>query len=515
MKSKHIPFSDLNISDLNNLLSTIERLTDIGIWELDFQTRLLTWSEGFYRILGLSKEILPDMKIYHDMLDIEGRAKLDGSIQQLFFSKKPVDFEHIVWTKEGKSFYARSYLNLVSTNKGNRITGILKSIEKQKKSQEEIEKLSLVASETSNAVAIMDKKLRVEWINNSFTKITGFYLEEIKDIFFQKLLIHDPILSNKEELYQKLIKTPSLSREIKIKNKKGDDIWVLINVSTQNNLNLNILKYIWILSDISEKKTQEEKLYSSIRYARRIQENILFKNKSIEKSFSDFLVYFRPRDLISGDFYWLAEKGDKLFIALVDCVGHGIPAGLLSIAGNNLLNEALNSRIKKEPHRILNRLQRNIMNLLYREDQDNQQKTGTEGMDIGLCVLDKEKKKLHFSGARVPLFYTHKLDNNPVQMFEINPDRYSIDGIHKKKFSTQTLDLNLSSSITFYLSSDGYKDQINMKYKKLGRKEMKKTLLYISQMSFYEQKEYLEKFLSDWMGHKHQVDDILVIGFKI
>ena len=253
---------------------------------------------------------------------------------------------------------------------------------------------------------------------------------------------------------------------------------------------------------------QKQEITDSIQYAQRIQDAILPPAELLEALLPEHFIYFKPRDIVSGDFYWVAHKDDKLVIAAVDCTGHGVPGAFMSMLGHSFLNEIVNNYKISQPGRILNRLRDTLKKALHQTGKMDETK---DGMDIALCILDLSSKMIQFSGAYNPLFM---IRNNEIT--ELKGDRMPI-GIHfdeKKSFTSH--DLQLKKGDAVYLFSDGYVDQFGgLKGSKFKMEPFKKLLLEIHNESMEEQKEILDEELEKWRGDLNQVDDILVIGFKI
>ena len=255
---------------------------------------------------------------------------------------------------------------------------------------------------------------------------------------------------------------------------------------------------------------QNQNITQSINYAKGIQQAMLQNQDTLNDYLKDAFIFFKPRDIVSGDFYWFKEvtipDGSKRFIvSAIDCTGHGVPGAFMSLIGFNLLNEITNSGIYKA-NEILEALHIGVQETLKQKENANQ-----DGMDMALCVIDIENKTVEFAGAKNPVVY---IQNN-----EINVIKGSQNGIGGKdenvKFQLNTI--TVDQPTWFYIFSDGYIDQFGGE---LGRKFMisnfKKYLLKIHSLSNKEQRELLKQNLLEWRGTKYnQLDDVLVIGFKL
>ena len=259
---------------------------------------------------------------------------------------------------------------------------------------------------------------------------------------------------------------------------------------------------------------KHREVMDSVNYAKRIQEAVLPSLKHIETCFPQSFVLFKPRNIVSGDFYWFSQKDGKVIIASVDCTGHGVPGAFMSLIGNTLLNHIVNEKGITEPAEILNQLNREVNHSLHQSETGSQSR---DGMDIALCVFDLPLQEINgnitmqYAGANRPLYY---LNNNVLD--EIKADKFPIGGLDyndMKKFTTQTLHLQKNSAI--YISTDGYADQFGHNDKKLKTKKFKEIILSIQDKPMEEQKEHLDQFIENWKGVQEQTDDILVIGIKV
>lgn len=262
-----------------------------------------------------------------------------------------------------------------------------------------------------------------------------------------------------------------------------------------------------------EIEQKNKNITASINYAERIQEAFLPFEEEIHKVFPDSFVLLKPRDIVSGDFYWFHENEQNAIISAADCTGHGIPGAFMSMIGNTLMNQIIREKNITDPGKILKLLDQEIVKALR---QDQGEKTSDDGMDITICTYNKQQKTLEFAGANNPLYFIR----NGEEVERIKGDPYGIGGVHpklkEKKFTTNTLEI--TNDTYCYIFSDGYVDQMGgEKGKKFKSGPFKNLLLDIHTKSFEEQKNILDDTIEKWRerGQKQQIDDILVIGFKL
>jgi serine phosphatase RsbU (regulator of sigma subunit) len=260
----------------------------------------------------------------------------------------------------------------------------------------------------------------------------------------------------------------------------------------------------------------------SIKYARYIQTSILPREDHLKSSLGEHFVLFRPKDIVSGDFYWVSKVEKIVVAAVADCTGHGVPGAFMSMLGAAFLNEIINKEYITHPAVVLRRLRKEVIHSMQQRGDSGEQQ---DGMDIALCAIDHENMKLQFAGANNPLYLVRKSDKKPAgeirsesgdyRLYEIKGDHMPI-GIYYKMDNFTLHEIDILKGDMFYMFSDGFADQFGgPEGKKLGYRTFRECLLKSSLESLKEQKESLEKMYESWIGNNSQIDDIIVIGFKI
>jgi serine phosphatase RsbU (regulator of sigma subunit) len=253
---------------------------------------------------------------------------------------------------------------------------------------------------------------------------------------------------------------------------------------------------------------QKELILDSIHYAKRIQSAILPPSQLLKEHLSDHFILFKPRDIVSGDYYWAREKDQKLLIAVADCTGHGVPGGFLSMLGISSMNEIVNRSTVLNPGEILEQLREVVIASMH---QTGSRDEAQDGIEIALCVIDLKKKSMDYAGANRPLYLVR---DGSVQ--HIRPDRMPI-GIYEQDpvpFKKHTIKLKKGDSI--YLFSDGYVDQLGGPLRKTFRAiNFRKLLLEVQDQPMEKQKAILLENMALWQGEVEQIDDVLVMGIRI
>lgn len=257
----------------------------------------------------------------------------------------------------------------------------------------------------------------------------------------------------------------------------------------------------------AELEIREKNMTDSLIYAQRIQEALLPSEGYFRKHFEDSFILFKPKDIVSGDFYWIGEKGDRIFVVAADCTGHGVPGALMSMIGHEIVENTINENNIEMPSQVLSVLNRGLEKTFNREKN-----IGTiirDGMDIGLCVIDKKRKKLAYSGAFFPLY----LIRNKT-LTEIKGDKLII-GMNPDGAPYTDHEYDLKEDDILYIFSDGYVDQFGgTDNKKFMYRRFRYLLLSIHGFPFDNQKAILDENIRNWMGKNVQVDDMMVIGFR-
>lgn len=282
--------------------------------------------------------------------------------------------------------------------------------------------------------------------------------------------------------------------------------------------NLNTLKdsYNRELEETVQLRTGEleksnNNIKDSLRYAKRIQTSLLSSEELLNDHFSEHFLFYQPKDIVSGDFFWFNQKGDKFTIAAVDCTGHGVPGAFMSILGQNMLNEIVNSRSIYQPNEVLAELNHAVRKALKQTENGHSSSSSNDGMDVGMITYCLTHHTMSFSGARRPLYL---FCNGELQV--IKGSRFSIGGKKNQIKIFEEHQVNVKEGDTLYLFSDGYIDQFGGEDdRKFMAKRFQNLLTEIQDLPMATQRVHIQKTLNRWMGKRKQLDDILIVGIKL
>lgn len=310
------------------------------------------------------------------------------------------------------------------------------------------------------------------------------------------------------------VSNETITTEMEFPSLMGDRV-MQVNAIPEYDEHETLESVLVVSHDISERKAIEleiqnknKKINDSINYAKRIQNAILPNNRLINKTLPDSFILYKPRDVVSGDFPWFVQIKNDIFIAAVDCTGHGVPGALLSLIGYFLLNDIVRSRKITEPGKILDLLDEGVTQTL-RQDQDDS--ATKDGMDIALCRIDAETRTIEYAGAHRPLYYM-----KGGVMDEIKGNKFPIGGgIFKNQTNFTTTRIELAKGDSFYFSSDGFPDQFGgPEVRKFGPKKTRELIERTHTMPMKEAMGVFDHEWESWKGEHKQTDDVLLIGIK-
>lgn len=312
------------------------------------------------------------------------------------------------------------------------------------------------------------------------------------------------------------------SLDDKLKKLEHENQMLTMNVEELTVTNTHLVSATWreremkqqlaaTLEELTETKkvvdAQHKSITDSINYAQRIQHAIIPTDEEIASHFKETFVYFKAKDVVSGDFPWLFKTDKYVYIAAVDCTGHGVPGAMMSLIGNLLLKDIV-SKKDVDPATLLYDLHWGVVKTLKQDVGDN--KTA-DGMDVAMCRIDLESNEVQYAGAHRPLYHVRK-----GELEQFKGDKYPIGGNQyegKNSFSNHILSFEEGDLIYFF--SDGFTDQFGGPDQlKLGPKRTRELLLGNSHLSMKEQHSKVKETFESWQGETRQIDDVLLIGIK-
>ena len=339
-------------------------------------------------------------------------------------------------------------------------------------------------------------------------EFTGKMLDEIQvDI--------DVVKSWKLLLNEVKLKNENISEEVTFNNTSNNEGARIMQINAIPEYNDNVLESVLMVAhDITERKEAElliqdknKKINESINYSKRIQNAVIPDTKAITNIFKESFIFYHPKDVVSGDFPWMMEKGDEIYVAAVDCTGHGVPGAMLSLVGNFLLNDIIRNGNSLSPAVILDKFDEMVNTTLATEKNDSQIK---DGMDIALCKINVKTKKLEYAGAHRPLYHVAK-----GELTEFKGDKWAIGGgVYKNQTKFTNYELNLKKGDAVYIFSDGLPDQFGgPNNRKFGPQRIKEIVMGNSD-DILKTHEVMKNDFSNWMIDQKQTDDVLLIGIK-
>jgi len=350
------------------------------------------------------------------------------------------------------------------------------------------------------------------------------YPDAINNLEFYKLY-NDSLFSESKmkQITELQTKYETKKKEQQIDNLESEKLINEMKIKRQRNFSFSLmlgflLVFLFILVLFRQNKKirlanqllayQKKQITDSIEYASRIQSAVLPPAEFISGIIPEHFILFKPRDIVSGDFYWISQKEGKTIIAAVDCTGHGVPGAFMSMLGFAFLNEIVNKEKSLVPNIILNQLREYVKESLHQTGQENEAK---DGMDIALCVIDQKNNTLQFSGA-----YNSLLLYRGKEIITLKADRMPI-GIHmSEKTSFTNHEITTLPGDCIYIFTDGYIDQFGgNEGRKLKINAFKNLLKSLQNLHMKDQKKEIEKSYYDWKGNCEQIDDILIIGVRL
>jgi PAS domain S-box-containing protein len=548
-------------------LSIVAAQTDNAVTIMDKDGNFEWVNVGFTKLYGYTLQLLKNERD-ENLRNASQNPDINKLMDKCLADKKTITYESKNITRSGREVWIQTGLTPILSQEGevSKLITIETDITRIKNAEEEIrnqymkileqstileethkelERLSLVASETENAIAIMDAAGNFQWINDGYFRLIGYSFSQLVNEYSRNIITKDIEPEVKIQIKRCIEDLVPVTYETLWKSREGKEVWVQTTLTPIVDKKNNLKSLISISSDISKLKfaeqeirqqseelmaqkeeliiqkdqieLQNQNIKASISYAQTIQNAILPSKNILNKSFESFVIY-KPKDIVSGDFYWHAyhpsHNGNpaKHFIAVVDCTGHGVPGAFMSMIGSQLLNEIVIEKGKDIPSQILEIMHREIVQILKQAKGEN-----NDGMDVCLCRIEYDgngSSKLMFAGAKRPLYY---FKNTEKSLNYIKGTRKSIGGTQAKRNQEKFIDheVMLNKGDLIYLTTDGIIDQPSPDRLRFGSFRLIDLLKEIAEQPIDLQKDLVEKALFNYQQLEQQRDDVTFMGIKV
>ncbi len=486
------------------------------------------WNKGAEKIFNYASREILDKNIHQVLTPDEYRTKAFEMFNHFKHNgkgnglNKTIEIEAL--RKNGEKFPIELYITPLKIKDKWNAVGIVSDITERKKYEKKLKdseiKFKTIFNSSYAGISILTYDgIHID-TNPNCEKIHGYTREELIGKKFRDFSHPDDIVHSATAV--KLLLTGQKEKvelEVRLFHKNTNEIIWIYAVMTKytqisDKSNNDILV---VFQDITKQKIAEEKLaykneliksahkniLDSINYATTIQQAILTDERTIANYIKDFFIFFKPKEKVSGDFYYFNKINNITVIAIADCTGHGVPGGFLTMLGITYLHDIIRREEAHTPAKVLNILRDRIKEIFKSFDEQNK-----NGLDMALCFIDEQKNKLQYAGAYNPLIIIR--DNN---LIEYKATRNPI-GFYPVEIPFKNEMIELQNNDVIYLYSDGFQDQLGYNYKKFMSKNFKKLLLKIYNLPTIEQKNILRKTFEDWKKGKEQTDDVTIFGMK-
>ncbi len=489
----------------------------ITIYEEDENIRYI--SPSVENILGYTQAEMigqNDLKNIHK----EGIKKFHEMFKQLIenpFNQVTIQYEY----KTKNEDYI--WLEATGTNKLSdpAIQGIIvnsRDITERRRAEQEQRmrsKMQALSENSPDLITRLEGNGAISYINPMIETYVGGKAEKFLNKMVDTVDIDESITNQWTKILEDVRdQNAKVSMEMDFPSVLGDRI-MQVNAIPEFDEQENIESVLVVSHDITERKgieleiqSKNKKINDSINYAKRIQGAILPNTAIINQVFPESFIFYKPRDVVSGDFPWFMQVGDDLYIAAVDCTGHGVPGALISLIGYFLLNDIVRSRKISDPGIILDLLDEGVTKTLRQDADDSKSK---DGMDIGICKVNLKKSEVEYAGAHRPLYFMQK-----GEMTEIKGNKFAIGGgRYRNQTNFTNTKIKVSKGDSIYVCSDGYPDQFGgPENRKYGPKRTRELIAKLHKKPSPEIHKLMAKDWEDWKGDTKQTDDVLMIGIK-
>lgn len=502
------------------LYSLLENASEL-ITIYDENQKLKYVSPSVKKILGYTEEEMFAGKDF-DRINKKGQTTINKMFEELLAepdTSKVIQYSYL--NKHGNiMFLETTGRNLINDTAINGLILNTSDITERKRAEKEQRmrgQMQTLSDNSPDIILRVDLNRQFFYANPAVEKFTGIKADEFHKKHLNEIGLEKEVTSFIDQTVEEVKKAKDKIHKEVIFQVDGENLTMNVNAIPEFNEDDRLETVLFILHDITElKKIEQEikekntKITDSINYAFRLQNAILPSQKLIKQYFPDSFMLYLPRDIVSGDFPWFYEKDDDLYIAAIDCTGHGVPGAMLSLVGYFTMNQILSQPEVLSPGEILNQLHKGVQTTL-RQDKDGA--SARDGMDVALCKINLKKMEMEYSGAHRPLYFV-----KDGELIEYKGTRAAIGGIPKAGkpepvFENYVLKIEKNNSIFFF--SDGLPDQFGgpegRKYfpKRIREKIMENIDSPMSQVFNVFKQDYQE-----WLGDGTPIDDVLIIGMR-
>ena len=500
----------------NRMASLLENASEVvTIYEENQVIRYI--SPSVQRIFGYTQEELIGHSDLEHITEEGQKAFLDMFSALIKKPKQSVTVQYLYNTKDrGEVWVETTGTNLLDDPAVQGVVLNARDITERKRAEQEERmrsKMQALSENSPDLITRLDKEGTFFYINPTIETYTGqapseFLNKRVADASFEPSVIDEwlKILGEVDSSQE------TVAKEIDFPSQLGDRV-MHVNAIPEFDEEEQLESVLVVSHDITERKqieleiqSKNKKINDSINYARRIQGAILPDNQIIKQVFPESFIFYKAKDVVSGDFPWFMQRGEDTFIAAVDCTGHGVPGALISLIGYFLLNDIVRSRGVSDPGEILDQLDDGVTKTLRQDSEESQSK---DGMDIALCRI--RKNEIQYAGAHRPLYYMQK-----GEMVEVKGNKFPIGGgIYKNQTNFTTTTIKAAKGESIYFCSDGFPDQFggpdNRKY---GPKRLRSIIQKHHHKPMDEVHQTIGSSWEEWQGEEKQTDDVLMIGIK-
>ncbi|MBN2890946.1 MAG: PAS domain S-box protein [Bacteroidales bacterium] len=491
------------------------------VLEADFKGKLTYVNNRFFGATGYNQKDFEDGIVFTDLFQRKDRLAVFRNITKLLKESVLRNYEIKIVKKNGTTFTAMLSLAYNENDIENSFKGIMLDVSEKVYLQSQLLKLNTAVEQSENSIVITDTTGLVEYVNPKFEELSGYKTDKIigKKLNILKSGKHDELFY--KNLWETIVAGKVWQGTLLNKKKNGELYYEESTITPIKDTKNNITSYIAIKQDITERIENEkqlieafeiiteknEKITKSINYAKMIQAALMPSANILLSFFNSYFVLNEPRDIVGGDFYYVADTDKHVIFALADSTGHGVPGGFMSMLGITFLEDIIKRQNITTPNLILEKLR--SMTIKSLDNNGNIEKT-KDGFDISLCTVEKQNLNMQFSGA----FQTTIIIRD-TEIFRIKGNQMPVGTyLIMDFFANHTFQLKKDDVI--YLFSDGYEDQFggekNTKFMKL---KLINLFLQISDKPMKKQKEILLETFNNWKNSNQQTDDTMIFGVKI